>query len=132
MTVKLILILFVALVILAAPVTLFFLSSSTGIELTPRPTAIGESTPVHVVLTNPHGVRSVKAVLEQDGKSYPVAGPQEPAHHFRFFKDAKPMSVTLNVGKGNAPALHDGKAKLTIEAQSNDMRGETSHATYDV
>jgi murein DD-endopeptidase MepM/ murein hydrolase activator NlpD len=130
--VKFILIIFVALLILVVPVTLFFLSSSTGIELMPRPTAIGESTPVHVVLTNPHGVRSVKAILEQDGKTYPVAGPQEPAHHFRFFKNAKPMSVTLNVGKGNAPALHDGKAKLTIEAQSNDMRADTSQATYDV
>ncbi|HEY3838158.1 MAG TPA: M23 family metallopeptidase, partial [Bryobacteraceae bacterium] len=130
--VKFILLIVVVLLVVVAPVTLFFLSSSTGIEITPKPAAIGESTPVHVVLSNPHGVRSVKAILEQDGKTYPLAGPQESSHRFRFFKNAKPMNVTLNVGKSNAPALHDGKAKLTIEAQSNDMRGETSRATIDL
>ena len=93
---------------------------------------MGTSTPVHVLLTNPHGVRGVKAIVEQDGKSYPIPGPQEPAHRFRFFKNAPPFSVTLNVGRGNAPALHDGKAKLIVEAQSNDFRGETSTVSFDV
>ncbi len=122
----------VVLLLIAAPVTLFFLSSGTGIEVNPPVKAIGDSTPVHVVLNNPHGVRSVKATLEQDGKSYPIAGPQEPAHRFRFFKNAKPVNLTMNVGRGNAPALHDGKAKLSVEAQSNDMRGRTDAVSYDI
>jgi murein DD-endopeptidase MepM/ murein hydrolase activator NlpD len=129
--VKYILIIVVALLV-AVPVILFSLSGGTLVEVNPPVKAVGDSTPVHVVLTNPHGVRSVRAILEQDGKSYPIAGPQEPAHRLRFFKDAKPVSVTLNVGRGNAPALHDGKAKLTIEAQSNDLRGETNTVAYDV
>jgi murein DD-endopeptidase MepM/ murein hydrolase activator NlpD len=40
--------------------------------------------------------------------------------------------VTLNVGRGNAAGLHDGKAKVTIEAQSNDLRGETNQVSFDV
>jgi murein DD-endopeptidase MepM/ murein hydrolase activator NlpD len=120
------------LLFVVAPVTLFFLSSPTGIEVNPAVKAVGDSTPVHVTLTNPHGVRSVKAVLEQDGKSSSIPGPQQPAHRLRFFKNEKPASVTLNVGRGNAPALHDGKAKLTIEAQSNDLRGETTTVSFDV
>ena len=122
----------VVLLIIAVPLSLYFLSSGTGIAVSPEVKAVGESTPVHVTLNNPHGVRNVKAILEQDGKSYPIAGPQEPAHRFRFFKNAKPVSATLNVGRGNAPALHDGKAKLTIEAQSNDMRGQTDSVSFDV
>src|SRR5579883_2535811 len=97
---KLIAIIVVLLIVVAVPVTLFSLSNSTGIQVTPDVKVIGESTPVHLQLTNPHGVRSVKATIEQDGKSYAIAGPQQPAHRFRFFKNAAPMSLTLNVGKG--------------------------------
>ena len=122
----------VVVLLLAVPATLFILSGTTTVQVTPEVKAIGESTPVRVVLTNPHGVRAVKAIVEQDGKDYPIAGPQEPAHRFRFFKNAPPSSLTLNVGKGNAPALHDGKAKLIVEAQSNDFRGESSSVSYDV
>jgi murein DD-endopeptidase MepM/ murein hydrolase activator NlpD len=130
--VRFILLILLVLVILAAPVTLFFLSHSTGIEVTPPVKAIAQATPVHVVLTNPHGVRNIKAIVEQDGKSYTIAGPQEPAHRIRFFKNAPPANVTINVGTGNAQGLKDGKAKLTIEAQSNDLRGETTSVSYDV
>lgn len=122
----------VVLALIAVPATLFFLSSGTRIEISPQVKAVGDSTPVHVLLANPHGVRRVTAILEQDGKSYAVPGPQQPAHRFRFFKNAPPSSVTLNVGRGNAPALHDGKAKLIVQAQSNDMRGKTDSLSYDV
>ena len=128
---KILIIIFVVLLI-AVPVTLFSLSDATGIQVTPQVQAIGDSTPVHVVLTNPHGVRSVTVTVEQDGKSYPIAGPVEPAHRFRFFKNAPPASVTLNVGRGNAKTLHDGKAKLIVAAQSNDFRGESSEVAFDV
>jgi murein DD-endopeptidase MepM/ murein hydrolase activator NlpD len=130
--VKFILLIFVVLLLIAAPITLFFLSGGTGIAVTPQVKAIGESTPVHVVLNNPHGVRSVRAILEQDGKTFAIPGPQEPAHRVRFFKSAKPVSLTLNVGRGNAPGLHDGKARLTIETQSNDLRGQTDSVSSDV
>jgi murein DD-endopeptidase MepM/ murein hydrolase activator NlpD len=122
----------VLVLLLAVPIVLYALSCGTQVEVKPPVKAIGDSTPVHVVLTNPHGVRNVKAILEQDGKSYPIPGPQEPTHRIRFFKNANPVSLTLNVGRGNAPALHDGKAKLTVEAQSNDMRGETNAVSFDV
>ncbi len=122
----------VVLLLLAVPVTLFTLSSATQIQVNPQIKAIGDSTPVHVQLTNPHGIRNVTAIVEQDGKSYSIPGPQEPSHRLRFFKNAPVRNVTLNVGRAGAPGLHDGKAKLTIEAQANDMRGETNSVSSDV
>lgn len=122
----------VVVLLLAAPVTLFFLSSGTQIQMNPPVQAIGEATPVHVKIVNPHGVRNVRAILEQDGKSYPIQGPQSPAHRVRFFKNEAPMTLTMVVGKSNAPALHEGKAKLTVEAQSNDLRGGTDSVSSEV
>jgi len=130
--VRFLLLIFVVLLIVVAPITLFFLSGGTGIEVRPQVKAIGASTPVHVVLNNPHGVRSVRAILEQDGKSYSIPGPQQPAHRIRFFKNAQPTSLTLNVGRDNAAGLHDGKAKLTIETQSNDLRAQTDAVSSEV
>ncbi len=129
---KIILLIVVVLLVVAVPATLFSLSDATGIQVMPEVKAIGDSTPVHLKLTNPHGVREVKAIVEQDGKSYPIPGPQEPAHRLGFFKNAPPLNLTMNVGRSNAHGLHDGKAKLVLEAKSNDFRGETNSVSYDV
>ena len=49
------------------------LAMSTHTELSLSPVAaIGVATPVTVRLANPHGVRTVDAWLEQDGKRYPL------------------------------------------------------------
>ena len=43
-----------------------------------------------------------------------------------------PRYVAFTAGKGNAPNLKDGKARLVIEAVSSDLRGRTDAAGYDV
>jgi murein DD-endopeptidase MepM/ murein hydrolase activator NlpD len=131
-TVKLILILLAVVLIVALPVAVFSLSSNTQIQVNPPVTAIGESTDVHIQLTNPHGVKKVAVTLEQDGKSYPVEGPQFHVHRLGFFKHDPPTTVTIATGRKFAPGLKEGKARLIVEAKSNDLRGQTDTYSCDV
>ncbi len=41
-------------------------------------------------------------------------------------------TYTVKVGKDKFPALHDGHAKLTFTAKSNDLRGSEDSVTYPV
>lgn len=112
---------------------LFLTAESTGITLDPAPAAIGTATPVRVKLDNPHGVRSVTAEIEQDGNRHKVFEQTWPARRFLVFgQNGEPRDVTMTIGKKQAPALKEGKAKLIVSAVSNDLRAATTTATHDV
>ena len=88
----------------------------------------GISTPVTVRVTNPHGVRRVSAYLEQNGARYPLFE-QTPATRRLFWrKHEPPRGITFEAGKNKAPNLKEGKARLVVEAVSNDLRGSTTAA----
>ena len=56
----------VALVVLAsAPLTLYFLSSSPVVDVTPKPAAVAAQNTLNLKVTSPHGVRQISARLEQ-------------------------------------------------------------------
>ena len=129
---KIIILIVVALLILAAPATLFFSSTGTNMAVDPIVKTIGYETPVHVHLINPHGLRLVAVTVEQDGKSYPVISAESPTRRIFVQRHAVPRDVTVNVGKKSAPDLHDGKAKLILTAISNDLRGKTDSMSVDV
>ena len=94
---------------------------------------IGVLTPILVEITNPHGIRRITGVIEQDGTRHPVFDFGEPAQRFMFWKERRrPRRMTFEVGQKVAPGLHDGKARLIIEAQSNDLRGSTDDLDTDV
>lgn len=122
---------FVALAVIAFG-SLLFLGNHTTLSITPALQTIGVSTPVTVVLTNPHGVRAVNAYLEQDGQQYPVFEQHQPATRLWWRKNAAPHTVTFEAGKSKATALKEGKARLVVEAVSNDMRGSTDSVANDV
>jgi len=130
--VKRIAILIVAPLVIALLACVLTLSTSTQIQVNPPVTAVGDSTAVHLELTNPHGVKKVQVILEQDGKSYPVDGPQFHVHRLGFFKHEPPVSVTVNTGRRYAAGLHEGKARLIVEAKANDLRGQTDSVAFDV
>ncbi|MDP9054545.1 MAG: M23 family metallopeptidase [Acidobacteriota bacterium] len=111
----------VALLILAVPSWFFFTAAHTGIEVTPVVKVIGFATPVHVHLTNPHGIRSIGVAVEQDGKSYPAVQ-----------KDSKALDYNFEAGNRSQSALHDGKARIVVSAVSNDMRHRTDSIALDV
>jgi len=125
--------LLVLVLIATALIALALLSSRTSLELEPLVKMVGSRTPVRVHVSNPHGVRHLSAWLEQDGKTYVVFENHVPASRFGFWRHhVHPRAYAFTAGKENAPALHDGKAKLTIEAKSNDFLGRTDRLTTDV
>ncbi len=122
---------FVALAVIAFG-SLFFLGNHTALSITPAVQTVGVSTPVTVLLTNPHGVRAVNAYLEQDGQQYPVFEQRQPATRLWWRKNVAPRTVTFEAGKSKAAALKEGKARLVVEAVSNDIRGSTDSVANDV
>lgn len=117
-----IIIVVVVLVLLAVPAVLFLRAHHTGIAVDPAVTVVGFETPVHLRLANPHGVKSLTVLLEQDGKDYTSASEKKPV----------PSDQTVKVGKQSAPALHDGKAQLIVKTASNDFFAKTDTKTFDV
>jgi murein DD-endopeptidase MepM/ murein hydrolase activator NlpD len=123
----------VILLILALPVTLLMLSTGTNLKVDPPITAVGTVTPVQVHIENPHGIRRLTAIIEQDGSRYPVLDSSEVPHRLMFWRRHQGAQIRrFQIGKQQAPALHDGKARLIIEAQSNDLRGRTDSIESDI
>ena len=57
----------------------------------------------------------------------------QPATRFLFFrKSHTPQEIAFSAGKKQAGELQDGKAKLVVEAVSDDLRGSTGVGTSDV
>ncbi len=111
----------IALLVIAVPGYFFVTAAHTGIEVTPIVKVIGVATPLHLHLTNPHGVRAVNVTVEQDGKTYPAVQ-----------KQSKALDYNFEVGKQTQPALHDGKARILVSAVSNDMLHRTDSIAENV
>jgi murein DD-endopeptidase MepM/ murein hydrolase activator NlpD len=123
------------LVVVAVVVAAFALlgrSSNTVLSVNPAVKFVGMTTPVTVLLTNPHGVRRVSAFLEQDGSRYAVYEQTAPARRLVWNRHEPPRTVTFEAGKSKAPALKEGKARLVVEAVSDDFRARTDTAESDV
>jgi murein DD-endopeptidase MepM/ murein hydrolase activator NlpD len=117
---------------LVSPLLLLFLSTTPKVELDPSLSLIGTATRVKVHITAPHGVRNASAWVEQNGTRYQVFASTRPSTRIFFFKGLKPEDVAFDAGTKNAPALKDGKARLIVEASSNDLRGSTATDTREV
>jgi len=128
-----ILLVVLAVVLIAVPASLLMLSGGTVLKLDPPVTAIGNVTPIQVRIENSHGVRRITGAIEQGGSRYTVFDVQETPHRVMFWRrHTAPQTKTFQVGKQQAPALHDGKAKLIIEAESNDLRGRVDSIESEV
>jgi murein DD-endopeptidase MepM/ murein hydrolase activator NlpD len=117
----------------AAVAGLLILSSHSTLAFDPPPKAIGQATPVTVHTVNPHGARSITASIEQNGVAMSLAESAEPANRLRFWQShVPPQDFHFVAGKNQAKDLRDGKAKLIVEAQSNDLRGSTDTISTEV
>ena len=112
--------------------SLIALSGNTAIRMNPAVTSLGFSTPVAVQLTNPHGVREVRASIEQGGVAYPAFESKSAATRLFWHRHEAPRTVTFNAGKSQAANLKDGPARLVVEAVSNDFAAHTDSAAFDV
>ena len=114
-------------------VGLYAVSTHSSLAFDPPPAVIGTATPVSVRIANPHGVRASAARIEQDGQQHHVDQVNRPASRFTFWRThAAARDFHFIAGKDRAPQLKEGKARLIVEAQSNDLRAVTDTIAADV
>lgn len=121
------------LTVVGGPALLWLISKPTRLEFETPVTVIGNETPVRLRATNPHGIRRITAWLEQDGARAVVFESVQPATRFWFWKKSEaPRNISFAAGKKVVPELRDGKARLVIEVQGNDFRGQTASLAQEV
>lgn len=113
------------LVVLGGAAAFVLRSSEPQLTVNPPVKVIGIETPIHVRVQNKRGIRNVVMTLEQDGKPFNLRAAEG-------LLDAEPHDIVINTGKKLIPSLHDGKARITIAAASNDFRGKTATQSFDV
>jgi murein DD-endopeptidase MepM/ murein hydrolase activator NlpD len=100
-------------------------SATPVVELPSSITSLGQATPITVNVRDPHGVRRLVASVEQNGARYQV------------FETAQPSNLpetiaSFTAGIKTTPQLKEGKAKLIVEATSNDLLRKTASVERDV
>jgi murein DD-endopeptidase MepM/ murein hydrolase activator NlpD len=121
------------LVLIGPLLLLLFLSSTPTIEFDPAVAVIGAATPVKVRIGDSHGVRKMTAFVEQNGNRYPVYETSSPARRLLFWTSSQPAKdYPFTAGTKNALGLKDGKARLVVEATSNDLRAATTAGGRDI
>ena len=116
----------VIVLVVLVPIAFVLARSATPIiNLPSSVTSLGQATPITVDIRDPHGVRRLAAFVEQNGARYQV------------FELAQPSNLTdttanFTAGVKTTPQLKDGKAKLIVEATSNDLLRKTARLERDV
>jgi len=119
-------ILVIILLVILVPVVFVVVRSATPvIDLNAHITNLGQTTNVSVHVSDPRGVREVTASVEQNGARYPVWEMAQPSK-------AQDNTWSFTAGAKTTPQLHDGKAKLIVEATSNDLLHRRARVERDV
>jgi hypothetical protein len=130
--VKTILLAGVLLTLIGTPAVLFFLSAPASVELDPSPTVIGPSTQFTVKVKASHGIRLLQVSLEQ-GAVRTQAGLQREANRWLFWRAKQaPAAYQIKIGADPKLGFKGGPATLTVQATSNDLRGQTTSRSFDV
>ena len=113
------LVLVIIALVIVVPLVFFAARSSTPVvQIPPSLTTLGQATPIGIQVSDPRGIRSVKAFVEQNGNRYPVFESSQPS-------ESADAIVSFTAGVKTTPQLHDGKALLIVEATSNDFLRKT-------
>ncbi len=100
-------------------------SATPVVDLASPVTSLGQATPITIHVRDPHGVRRLAAFVEQNGARYHVWELAEPSS----LADA---TWNFTAGIRSTPQLQEGKAKLIVEATSNDLLRKTARYEDDV
>lgn len=112
---------------------LWFLSSHSALSVDPVPKVIGAKTPFTLTIKNPYGARRVTVTLSQNDNRAAVHEESAAADRLFFWRRHEtPRQVSFVAGRASMPALHDGKAALTVEVQSNDLAGAVDTLAFEV
>ena len=116
----------VAIALVVLPLVFFVARSATPVvELPPAVVSLGQATPITVQVRDPRGICKLQAFVEQNGARYQI------------FEMAQPSKVPDSAWNFTArtkttPQLQDGKAKLIVEATSNELLRKIGRAERDV
>jgi murein DD-endopeptidase MepM/ murein hydrolase activator NlpD len=100
-------------------------SASPVVDLPSAVTSLGQATPITVHVGDPHGIRRLTVFVEQNGARHQVFETAQPSK--------SPDSVwKFTAGIKTTPQLEAGKAKLIVEATSNDLLRKTGRIERDV
>lgn len=125
--------LIILVVVVVLPVVLLVaLSDIPVVRLDASVTTIGRATPLAIAVSDPHGVRHLAVSVEQNGASYRASEITQPAHRIYWRRGVSDSVLHVEVGTKNVPELKDGKARLIIEATSDDFLGKTARVERDV
>ena len=116
----------VLLLVILVPIVVIVVRSATPeIDLASTITSIGQATPISVHVHDKLGVRRVEARIAQNGAQYPV---------WEMAQETKAADSTwqFTAGAKTTPQLRDGKAKLIVDATSDDLLHKTAHVERDV
>lgn len=119
-------------VVVIGIVSLFVMGGHTALSINPAVKTVGIATPVTVQASNPHGVRHITAYLEQDGARTALLDQSTPSTRIFWHRHEPARTFTFEAGKTKAPNLKEGKARIVVEAVSNDMRASTDTVAADV
>lgn len=105
----------ILILVILLPLVILVARSKTPVIDVPSPVAtLGQATPISVHVRNARGIRSVKAAVEQSGVHYPV-------WQVELTPRVTDGTWSFTAGVKSTTQLKDGKAKLIIEATSNDF-----------
>ena len=116
----------VLVLLIVVPLAVLAARSATPVlDIPSSLTSLGQATPVKLEVRDPHGIRNGHAYVEQNGARYQV---------FETTQPSKLPQETWNfiAGVKTTPQLQAGKAKLIVEATSNDLLRKTARAERDV
>ncbi len=115
----------IALLVLV-PLAFFLTRSATPvIELPSATQSLGQATPISVHVRDPHGLRRLAAFVEQNGTRYQVFEVSQPSK-------LPDTTADFTAGVKTTPQLQAGKAKLIVEATSNDLLRKTASVEREV
>ena len=123
--VRKILIPLLALLVMALIALRLILSATPIVSLSSPVAVIGQATAVSVHVRDKHGVRRLVMFVEQNGTRYRVGELAQPSR-------VPDGTWNFTAGIKTTPQLQDGKAKLIVEATSNDLFRKTASWEGDV
>lgn len=123
----------ILIVIIVLPVVFLLAFSDTPeVRLDASATSIGRATPLAIEVSDPHGIRHLAVSIKQNGMSYRAGEITQPARRIFWRHDVADSVLNVVAGTKSIPQLKDGKARLIIEAASDDFLGKTGRLECDV
>jgi murein DD-endopeptidase MepM/ murein hydrolase activator NlpD len=123
----------VLVVIIVLSLTFLLAFSATPVVNLPAAlTALGQATPITVQVSDPHGIRRIAALVEQNGVRYRIWERTQPPRRLLWQRRVADSTWNFTAGTGTTPQLHDGPARLIVEATSNDFRSTTARIEREV